>query len=84
MLLEVLLILPAKSALASDAYVVNRGSNTVSVFDTRNNQVVGSPMTGIGIFVALLASIAQQYIAQKADGPSARERLDARRHQSGS
>ena len=33
-------------------------------------------LTGIGVFVALLASIAQQYIAQKAEAPSAR---DARR-----
>ena len=40
-------------------------------------------LTGIGVFVALLASIAQQYIAHKADGPSARERLDARRHRGG-
>jgi voltage-gated potassium channel len=37
-------------------------------------------LTGIGVFVALLASVAQQYIAQKAEGPSARERLSARRH----
>jgi voltage-gated potassium channel Kch len=36
-------------------------------------------LTGIGVFVALLASIAQQYITQKAEGPSARERLSARR-----
>ncbi len=36
-------------------------------------------LTGIGIFVALLASVAQQYIAQKAEGPSARDRLSARR-----
>jgi voltage-gated potassium channel len=36
-------------------------------------------LTGIGVFVALLASIAQQYIAQKAEGPSARERLSSRR-----
>lgn len=36
-------------------------------------------LTGIGIFVALLASIAQQYIAQKAESPSTRERLAARR-----
>ncbi len=36
-------------------------------------------LTGIGVFVALLASIAQQYIAQKAEGSSARERLSARR-----
>ncbi|HEY7256997.1 MAG TPA: hypothetical protein VH476_09980 [Solirubrobacterales bacterium] len=39
-----LLILPAASAFANDAYVVNRASNTVSVFDTRSNQVVGSPI----------------------------------------
>jgi len=36
-------------------------------------------LTGIGVFVALLASVAQQYIEQKAEGPSARERLSARR-----
>lgn len=36
-------------------------------------------LTGIGVLVALLASVAQQYIAQKAEGPSARERLSARR-----
>jgi len=36
-------------------------------------------LTGIGVFVALLASVAQQYIAQKAEQPSARERLQARR-----
>jgi voltage-gated potassium channel Kch len=36
-------------------------------------------LTGIGVFVALLASVAQQYIAQKAEGPSARERLSTRR-----
>ena len=36
-------------------------------------------LTGIGVFVALLASIAQQYIAQKAKAASARERLDAHR-----
>jgi voltage-gated potassium channel len=36
-------------------------------------------LTGLGVFVALLASVAQQYIAQKAEGPSARERLSARR-----
>ena len=41
-------------------------------------------LTGIGVFVALLASIAQQYIAQKGEGPSARKRLDARRHRGGS
>lgn len=36
-------------------------------------------LTGIGVFVALLASVAQQYIAQKAEAPSARDRLSARR-----
>jgi voltage-gated potassium channel len=36
-------------------------------------------LTGIGVFVALLASVAEKYIEQKADGPSARERLAARR-----
>lgn len=36
-------------------------------------------LTGIGVFVALLASVAQQYIDQKSDTPSARERLGARR-----
>lgn len=36
--------------------------------------------TGIGVFVALLGSIARHYIAQKSDGPSARERIKARRH----
>jgi len=36
-------------------------------------------LTGIGVFVALLASVAQQYIAQKTESPSARERLSARR-----
>ena len=37
-------------------------------------------LTGIGVFVALLASVAQQYIEQKAERPSARERLSSRRH----
>lgn len=36
-------------------------------------------LTGIGVFVALLASVAQQYIAQKTESPSARERLTTRR-----
>ncbi len=36
-------------------------------------------LTGIGVFVALLASVAQQYIVQKTESPSARERLSARR-----
>lgn len=35
-------------------------------------------LTGIGVFVALLASVAQQYIAQKSESP-ARERLSGRR-----
>jgi voltage-gated potassium channel len=39
-------------------------------------------LTGIGVFVALLASVAQQYIAQKGEGHS-RQRLNARRHRSG-
>jgi len=41
-------------------------------------------LTGIGVFVALLASVAQHYIAQKAEQPLARERLSARRHSDGS
>jgi hypothetical protein len=36
-------------------------------------------LTGIGVFVALLASVAQQYIAQKSESPSARKRIGARR-----
>ena len=40
-------------------------------------------LTGIGVFVALLASVAQQYIAQKAERNSARERLSAHRHPGG-
>ncbi len=36
-------------------------------------------LIGIGVFVALLASLAQQYIAQKSEATSARERLGARR-----
>lgn len=36
-------------------------------------------LTGIGVFVALLASVAQQYIEQKAESSSARERLSAHR-----
>ena len=35
--------------------------------------------TGLGVFVALLASVAEQYIAQKRESPSARDRLSARR-----
>jgi len=36
--------------------------------------------TGLGVFVALLASVAAQYIAQKTEGGSPGERLRARRH----
>ena len=36
-------------------------------------------LTGLGVFVALLASVAEQYITQKRESPSARERLSARR-----
>jgi voltage-gated potassium channel len=36
-------------------------------------------LTGLGVFVALLASVAEQYIKQKSEGGSARERLSARR-----
>jgi voltage-gated potassium channel Kch len=36
-------------------------------------------LTGLGVFVALLASVADQYIKQKSESPSARERLRARR-----
>jgi voltage-gated potassium channel len=36
-------------------------------------------LTGLGVFVALLASVAEKYISQKAESPSARERLSARR-----
>jgi len=36
-------------------------------------------LTGLGVFVALLASVAEKYISQKAEGPSARDRLSARR-----
>lgn len=37
-------------------------------------------LTGLGVFVALLASVAQQYVAQKSESPSARERIGAHRH----
>ena len=36
-------------------------------------------LTGLGVLVALLASVAEQYISQKAEGPRPRERLRARR-----
>jgi voltage-gated potassium channel len=37
-------------------------------------------LTGLGVLVALLSSVAQQYIRQKSEGGSARDRLRARRH----
>ena len=37
-------------------------------------------LTGLGVLVALLSSIAQQYIRQKTAGGRVRERLSARRH----
>ena len=40
-------------------------------------------LTGLGVFVALLASVAEQYIKQKSESPSARDRLRARRSKSG-
>ena len=40
-------------------------------------------LTGLGVFVALLASVAEQYIKQKSESPSARDRLHARRRRSG-
>jgi voltage-gated potassium channel len=40
-------------------------------------------LTGLGVFVALLASVAQKYIEQKSEGGGARERLRARRHGGG-
>jgi voltage-gated potassium channel len=36
-------------------------------------------LTGLGVFVALLASVAEKYIEQKSEGGGARERLRARR-----
>ena len=36
-------------------------------------------LTGFGVLVALLTSVAQQYIRQKAESGPARERLSARR-----
>jgi voltage-gated potassium channel Kch len=36
-------------------------------------------LTGLGVFVALLASVAEQYIKQKSEGGGARERLRSRR-----
>ena len=37
-------------------------------------------LSGLGVLVALLASIAEQYIAQKAEGGRIRKRVSARRH----
>jgi voltage-gated potassium channel Kch len=37
-------------------------------------------LTGLGVLVALLGSVAEQYIRQKAEGGHARDRLRARRH----
>ena len=36
-------------------------------------------LTGFGVLVALLTSVAQKYIEQKSEGPSPRERRRARR-----
>ena len=36
-------------------------------------------LTGLGVLVALLTSVAEQYIRQKAEGGGVRERLSARR-----
>jgi voltage-gated potassium channel len=40
-------------------------------------------LTGLGVFVALLASVAEQYLTQKSESPSPRERVRARRRRSG-
>jgi voltage-gated potassium channel Kch len=40
-------------------------------------------LTGLGVFVALLASVAEKYIKQKSESPSARDRLRARRRRRG-
>jgi voltage-gated potassium channel len=40
-------------------------------------------LTGLGVFVALLASVAEQYIKQKSESPSPRDRLRARRSKGG-
>ena len=37
-------------------------------------------LTGFGVLVALLTSVAQQYLAQKTEGGRARTRLQERRH----
>jgi voltage-gated potassium channel len=37
-------------------------------------------LTGLGVLVALLSSVAQQYLRQKTEGGDTRERLSALRH----
>ena len=37
-------------------------------------------LTGFGVLIALLTSVAQQYLSQKAERGGVRERLSARRH----
>ena len=37
-------------------------------------------LTGLGVFVALLAAVAAQYVQQRAEGGRLRERVSARRH----
>jgi voltage-gated potassium channel len=39
-------------------------------------------LTGLGVFVALLASVAEAYVKLKSDGPSTKDRLRARRRKS--
>ena len=39
-------------------------------------------LTGLGVLVALLSSVASHYVRQKSEGGGARERLRARRHRS--
>ena len=39
-------------------------------------------LTGLGVFVALLSSVAGHYIRQKSESPSPRDRLHARRRRS--
>ncbi len=36
-------------------------------------------LTGLGVFVALLASVAEKYVKMKSESPGARDRLRARR-----
>jgi voltage-gated potassium channel len=37
-------------------------------------------LLGVGVLVALLASVAQAYIKQKSEAPSTRERVEELRH----